>query len=68
MSRHKNEYDRHLVDEKTAHGRWEQACRQRWRALALVIKAKLEAIDAEISTFEEEFLPFFGATGRANHR
>lgn len=35
---------------------WEQACRQRWRALALVVKAKLEAVDAGISTFEDEFL------------
>jgi hypothetical protein len=35
---------------------WEQACRQRWRALALVIKAKLEAVEAGIVTFEEEFL------------
>lgn len=24
---------------------WEQACRQAWRALALVVKAKLEAIE-----------------------
>ena len=29
--------------------------RQRWRALALVIKAKLEAVEAGIVTFEEEF-------------
>ena len=35
---------------------WEQACRQRWRALALVVKAKLEAVEANISTFEEEFM------------
>lgn len=35
---------------------WEQACRQRWRALALVIKAKLEAVDSGISVIEEEFL------------
>ena len=35
---------------------WEQASRQRWRALALVIKAKLEAVEAEISTFEIEFM------------
>lgn len=35
---------------------WEQACRQRWRALALVIKAKLEAIESNISTFEDEFM------------
>lgn len=35
---------------------YEQAVRQRWRALALVIKAKLEAVDAGISTVEQEFL------------
>jgi hypothetical protein len=36
--------------------RWEQACAERWRALALVIKAKLEAVQQGISTFEDEFL------------
>ena len=36
---------------------WEQATRQRWRALALVIKAKLEAVETGIVTFEQEFLP-----------
>ena len=35
---------------------WEQAQRQRWRALLLVIKAKLEAVECNISTFEQEFL------------
>lgn len=35
---------------------WEQACRQRWRALALCIKAKLEAVESNISEFEDEFL------------
>ena len=35
---------------------WEQACRQRWRALALVIKAKLEAVEAGIAVFEDEFM------------
>lgn len=35
---------------------WERACRQRWRALALVIKAKLEAVECGISLFEDEFL------------
>lgn len=34
---------------------WEQACRQKWRALALLVKAKLEAVDAKISTVEEAF-------------
>jgi hypothetical protein len=37
---------------------WEQAGRQRWRALALVVKAKLEAVSAGIATFEEEFLAY----------
>ena len=35
---------------------YEQASRQKWRALALVIKAKLEAVESGITTFEEEFL------------
>lgn len=35
---------------------WERACRQKWRALALVIKAKLEAVQSGITTFEDEFL------------
>lgn len=34
---------------------YEQAVRQRWRALALVIKAKLEAVETGIVTFEDEF-------------
>lgn len=35
---------------------YDQAIRQRWRALALVIKAKLEAVESEIETFEEAFM------------
>ena len=35
---------------------WEQACRQRWRALLLIIRAKLEAVEAGITTLESEFL------------
>ncbi len=35
---------------------WEQACRQRWRALLLCLKAKLEAVECGISEFENEFL------------
>lgn len=34
----------------------EQEIRRRWRALALVIKAKLEAVESGITTFEQEFL------------
>jgi hypothetical protein len=44
-------------DAPAAHfSRWEKAQRQKWRALALVIKAKLEAVASGICTFEEEFL------------
>lgn len=43
-------------DEKATYSAWEQACRQRWRALNLVIKAKLESVDCGIMTFEEEFM------------
>lgn len=32
--------------ESASFKEWEQACRQKWRALSLVIKAKLEAVDA----------------------
>lgn len=39
-----------------AYKAWEQACRSRWRALLLVIKAKLEAVECGISTVEEEFM------------
>lgn len=35
---------------------YEQAIRQRWRALVLIVKAKLEAVEAGISTVEREFL------------
>lgn len=36
--------------------RWEKSQRQKWRALTLIIKAKLEAVESGICTFEEEFL------------
>ena len=42
--------------EDAAHAAWEQACRSSWRALALVIKAKLEAVESGITVFEDEFL------------
>ena len=45
-----------LRSEEQALVAWEQGCRQKWRALALVIKAKLEAVEAGITTFEDEFL------------
>lgn len=47
---------RGLRDEGTAYKLWEQSTRQRWRALALVIKAKLEAVETDITSFESEFM------------
>lgn len=41
---------------ENAYAQWEQACRQRWRALLLCIKAKLEAVECGISEFEDEFM------------
>jgi len=44
--------------EKVTEQAWERACRQRWRALCLVIKAKLEAVESGIAEFETEFLSY----------
>jgi hypothetical protein len=37
----------------------EQANRARWRALNLCVKAKLEAVECGITSFEQEFLAHF---------
>jgi hypothetical protein len=34
----------------------DQQARQKWRALLLCLKAKLEAVESDIFSFEEEFL------------
>ena len=41
--------------EEQAYAAWEQACRSKWRALYLIVKAKLEAVESGISTVEREF-------------
>lgn len=45
-----------LREPSAAQKLWEQECRSLWRALLLVIKAKLEAVAIGISTFEREFM------------
>ena len=35
---------------------YQQAIRQRWRALALAIKSKLEVVESGISEFDDEFM------------
>ena len=52
--------ERHPQDQEKV---WEQACRQRWRALALGIKAKLEMIESGITEFRQEFLAHIIAPG-----
>ncbi len=53
---HKTPGGRRHRKPAAAQAAWEQACRAQWRALALVVKAKLEAVAAGISTLEQEFL------------
>lgn len=43
--------------DSAAAAAYEQAVRSKWRALLLVVKAKLEAVESGITTFETEFLP-----------
>ncbi len=49
---------RSVYGPEMQHKMWEQACRSRWRALLLAIKAKLEATETGIATFEDEFLAY----------
>lgn len=48
----------------SAHKAWEQGCRSIWRALLLIIKAKLEAVESGISVFDVEFLPYIVVAGQ----
>lgn len=45
-----------MPDAELARGAYEQAERQRWRAMLLVVKGKLESVETGIETFEEAFL------------
>lgn len=57
-SRNEREFTHHSRGVRTpsaAQDQYEQAVRQKWRALALVVKAKLEAVESGITTFEQEF-------------
>lgn len=59
-SRAEREFTHHSTGPRTqsaAENLYEQAVRQKWRALLLIVKAKLEAVDSGIVTFEQEFLP-----------
>lgn len=44
------------TDKKAIDAAYQQAVRQRWRALALTIKALLEAVEVGLISFEEAFM------------
>lgn len=52
-----------VASESAAQAAYEQAVRQRWRALALVVKAKLEAVESGIASFEQEFFAYLVLPG-----
>lgn len=37
---------------------FQQELRRRWRSLLLIVKAKMEAIESGVTTFDDEFLPY----------
>lgn len=53
-------FDLLLPDPKKFHQtrKFEQANRTKWRALLLVLKGKLESVEAGIDTFESAFMPY----------
>lgn len=51
-----DKYGSKIWSDRVIEERWAQDQRSRWRALGLVIKAKLEAVESGITTFEQEFL------------
>lgn len=55
----------YVLTELQVKGRFEQEIRRRWRALLLVIKAKLEAVESGIAEFEVEFMPYIVLPGGA---
>lgn len=42
--------------KKSADDAYEAEVRRRWRAMTLVVKAKLEAVESQITTLQQEFL------------
>lgn len=56
---------RHVLrSDESAYKAWEQACRQRWRALCLFVRATLEAVEEGVVDFEDAMMPFTVLDGR----
>jgi hypothetical protein len=45
-----------LAPKFSTPSKWEQACRERWRAVVLLVKAKLELARLGVSTVQREFM------------
>lgn len=50
-------------DKRNPARAWEQAVRERWRQLLLILKARLEAVQSGIHSFEKEFFTDFVMPG-----
>jgi len=56
---------RRRYDAQESRARWEQGTMERWRALALYVKAMVVAVESGIVSFETAFLPYMlGPGGR----
>lgn len=55
LTRHRDSWNRRQLGAASAQVRYDAELRRRWRALLLVIKAKLEAVASGIATLEQEF-------------
>lgn len=44
------------LSDSQAEKRWEKACRRKWRALVLAIKAKLVSVEEGVESFEDAFM------------
>lgn len=55
---------RTVRSEDAAYKAWEQACRQKWRALCLFVRATLEAVEEGVVDFDEAMMPFTMINGR----
>ncbi len=48
-----------IFDDKVSEQKYKQAIRTRWRSLLLILKAKFVAIEAKVSTIDNEFMANF---------
>ncbi len=55
-------YTKHKPPRECSTKQWdetyEQACREKWRSLLLIVRAKLESVAADVTTFDDEFLAY----------